>query len=108
MAGKKRMQRSHRGKAVDMGALIMANEKAVALGNANMNARGDILGKGGVVVKSREEQAQEYYEQQSARVISTKEEPAVHVPKIEEDIILDTDDNSNPKKRKVTKTKKGE
>lgn len=49
------MARSYRGKEVDMVSLAKQNEKTVALGNAHMNAKGDILGKGGVVIKSREE-----------------------------------------------------
>ena len=49
------MARSYRGKEVDMVSLAKQNEKTVALGNAHMNAKGDILGKGGIVIKSREE-----------------------------------------------------
>lgn len=56
------MARSYRGKDVDMVSLAKKHEKTIALGNAHMNARGDILGKGGKVVKTREEQLKEYYE----------------------------------------------
>lgn len=52
---------SMRGVALDMGALAAKNEKVVALGNASMNARGDIVGPGGKVVKKREQVATEYY-----------------------------------------------
>lgn len=49
------MVKSFRGKEVDMVSLAKKNEKAVALGNAHMNGRGDILGKGGKIIKTREE-----------------------------------------------------
>ena len=49
------MVKSYRGNEVDMVALAKKYEKQVALGNMGSNARGDKLGKGGVVLKSREE-----------------------------------------------------
>lgn len=50
-----------RGNALDMGQLIARNEKAIALGNGSMNARGDIVNAQGAVVKRREQVTQEYY-----------------------------------------------
>lgn len=52
---------SMRGETLDMGRLMAQNENTVALGNASMNARGDIVGPGGRVIKSREQRATEYY-----------------------------------------------
>lgn len=52
---------SNRGVVVDMGALAANNADAPALGNAKMNARGDIIGPRGQVVKTREQIAQEYH-----------------------------------------------
>lgn len=56
------MVRSYRGKEVNMLALAKKNEYKTAIGNAHMNTRGDILGKGGVIIKTREEQIKEYEE----------------------------------------------
>ena len=53
--------RTMRGKLLDMGSLVNKNAKKVALGNASMNARGDIVGRRGVIVKSREAVVQEYH-----------------------------------------------
>jgi len=53
---------SMRGKAVDMEKLNLKNENIPAVGNARMNARGDQLGPGGQVVKTREDMLKEYYE----------------------------------------------
>lgn len=54
--------KSYRGKKVDMNALLMRHEKDIALGNASMNTRGDIVGRGGKVVKKREDLIREYHE----------------------------------------------
>lgn len=56
------MTRSFRGKEIDMLKLFRKNEKKIALGNARMNARGDIIGRGGIILKSREDQVKEYQE----------------------------------------------
>lgn len=53
--------RSMRGHEVDIGALMTRHETSVAVGNASMNARGDVIGKGGSVIQSRDEIAQEYH-----------------------------------------------
>jgi hypothetical protein len=49
------------GKKVDMDMLRLANENVIAIGNMSTNARGDELGKGGKVVKSRAKLMQEYH-----------------------------------------------
>lgn len=51
--------KSYRGQSIDMELLKFQNQTAVAAGNASMNARGDILGRGGVIIKTREERLKE-------------------------------------------------
>ena len=53
--------RSARGDAVDMDMLRLANESTIAIGNMRTNARGDQLGPGGKVVKTRAQVMQEYH-----------------------------------------------
>lgn len=53
---------SYRGKTVNMLALARKNEHKIALGNSHQNARGDIIGRGGIILKTREEQIKEYEE----------------------------------------------
>jgi hypothetical protein len=53
--------RTMRGRMLDMARLAAENAKQVAVGNASMNARGDIVGPGGVVMKAREQIAREYH-----------------------------------------------
>jgi hypothetical protein len=50
-----------KGKTLDLTPIVAKNQNTVAIGNANMNARGDVLGPGGVIVKRREEVAQDYH-----------------------------------------------
>ncbi|CAM6053369.1 unnamed protein product [Sphagnum tenellum] len=55
-----------RGKELDMAALITKNAHVRAIGNANMNARGDVLDASGKVVKSRKQIMMEYHESPQA------------------------------------------
>jgi hypothetical protein len=50
-----------RGKMLDMGKLIAQNSHKKALGNAKMNARGDIIDPYGKVLVAREAVAREYH-----------------------------------------------
>lgn len=49
------------GKYVDMDQLRMANEETIAVGNMKVNARGDEIGPGGEVVRTRNQVMEEYY-----------------------------------------------
>jgi hypothetical protein len=55
------LYRSAQGKMVDMTKLSQQNELIPAAGNASVNARGDKLGPGGVIVEKREEAAAQYH-----------------------------------------------
>jgi hypothetical protein len=52
---------SMRGKKVDMEKLSLRNELMPAVGNVRVNARGDELGQGGKIVKTREQILADYY-----------------------------------------------
>jgi hypothetical protein len=49
------------GKAVDIDSLRVANENVIAVGNMRTNARGDELGAGGKILKTRAQLMQEYH-----------------------------------------------
>jgi len=53
--------RSMRGKEIDMEKLNLKNEELPAVGNMKVNARGDEIGKGGKVIRTREQVLQDYY-----------------------------------------------
>jgi hypothetical protein len=52
---------SIRGKEIDMEKLSLKNETLPAVGNLKVNARGDELGPGGQIVRTREQILQDYY-----------------------------------------------
>ena len=80
----KRMYRTMQGRMVDIEKLRTANEGVQAVGNMNVNARGDVLGAGGQVVTSKETIIKQYYEQPKGMVSDTptKNKPT-QAPKIE-------------------------
>ena len=59
----KRMYRTMQGRMVDIEKLRAANESVQAVGNMNVNARGDVLGAGGQIVTPKETVIKKYYEQ---------------------------------------------
>lgn len=62
-----KIYRTMQGDQIDIEALFQKNELAVAVGNMQANARGDEIGPGGTIVKTREQKAREYYLRQKAR-----------------------------------------
>lgn len=57
-----KLYQSIRGKTVDMEKLALMHETEPAVGNVRVNARGDELGSGGKIVRTREQILQDYYE----------------------------------------------
>ena len=70
-APRKKMYRTMQGRMIDIERLRAANESVQAVGNMNVNARGDVLGPGGNVVTSKETVIQKYYEQPKGMVSDT-------------------------------------
>lgn len=73
---------SMRGEAVDFNKLRLRNAEKPALGNANMNARGDIIGENGIVIKTQEQVEAEYAarmaeQQEVARPVNLKDRDAM-------------------------------
>ena len=58
------------GEQIDMAALAARNAKTVALGNAGMNSRGDLVGQGGVVLRTQEQIEDEWRRSKEAREAS--------------------------------------
>ena len=59
------------GRMVDIEKLRAANETVQAVGNMNVNARGDEIGPGGQIVTSKDKVIQNYYEAPKGRVDDT-------------------------------------
>ena len=60
---RKKMYRTMQGRMVDIDQLRAANESVQAVGNMNVNARGDVLGANGQVVTPKAQVIRKYYEQ---------------------------------------------
>lgn len=110
---------SMRGEIIDMNRLRSVNAETVALGNANLNARGDIIGKGGIILKTEEQIIAEWESNKAAREASVK--PAdiknerllpdvTQTKKVEKKLGVDDQDfapDATPKptsRRKITET----
>jgi hypothetical protein len=100
--------RTMRGETLDMAALSARNANVVALGNANMNARGDIVDRQGKVLKAREVVVQEYYASnpKSVQTVSLKDlgdevlTPREAIERLEAKA-AEAKANPAPKKRKI-------
>lgn len=88
------------GREIDFDKLVRANELTPAVGNMNVNARGDQLGNGGEIVKKREEVVAEYYEAKTPKRKKVEEEiPPPNVKKTKNSIEVEerTPNESNRK-----------
>jgi hypothetical protein len=70
-----RIYTSMRGKEVDMEKMSLRFDKTPAVGNMKVNARGDEIGNGGKILRTREQVLADYYAQNPKALkeeISTK------------------------------------
>lgn len=56
---------SMRGKEIDMEKMALRHELTPAVGNMRVNARGDLLGPGGQIIKTKEQIMDDYYKNQT-------------------------------------------
>jgi hypothetical protein len=71
-APRRRMYRTMQGRMVDIEKLRAANESVRAVGNMNVNARGDVLGPGGQIATTKANVIAKYYEQPKGKVDDTR------------------------------------
>lgn len=69
-----------RGDLIDMNAIAIKHASTPALGNAKMNARGDILGQGGVILKTQEQVEAEWQRNKEAKAASLGLSPDIKQP----------------------------
>ena len=65
-----KIYKSAMGKTVDLGALILENENTRAVGNMNVNARGDVLDSTNQVIDTKNRQVQRQYKKQATNISS--------------------------------------
>ena len=87
------------GKAIDMDNIRLSNEDVIAVGNMKVNARGDELGFGGKIVKTRNQVMDEYYRLNTPEVTDSNPMPleedslpvkAVATPMVEDSVPVET------------------
>ena len=71
----KREYKTAGGKSIDFDTLSLKGEETIAVGNMNVNARGDKLGTGGEIVKPREEVMADYYRIHNGTIPEDKDIP---------------------------------
>lgn len=105
------MVKSFRGVEVDINKLAKKYEKTIALGNAHFNGKGDLIGRGGKVIKTREEQLKEYTEanvktQQGTVMLSDDGSENELLPTVEESSSPSVKRGRKPKEENVDKEDK--
>jgi len=97
MTGK--VYRTAQGKKLDLGALALKNENVRAVGNMNVNARGDLLDADNRSIASRNQQVARQYKRQTTnvtddRVRSSADHAPPRVPQIDPELLEDFDDTA--------------
>jgi hypothetical protein len=82
-----KVYKTARGKVIEMDVLMAKNEDVRAVGNMNVNARGDEVDSNNRPVKTRQQTVQKYYNQQTSE---SKKNEASKVSELEEDEITTT------------------
>jgi hypothetical protein len=95
--------KSMQGKEIDMDKLMRQNELMPAVGNVRVNARGDELGPGGVIIRKREDIINAYYEDNPAAAPMRAEtvDPVVAEPVMTEEF-TPVQNNTKSKKTQVS------
>lgn len=83
-----RTYKTAQGKTVDLGQLILQNENVRAVGNMNVNARGDRLDSSNKVIDSKNQQVQRQHQRQIATNVSdqTVHTSNVHARRAKKDL----------------------
>jgi hypothetical protein len=76
------MHRSALGKSVDMSSLVSKNEKTRAVGNMNVNARGDVIDSHGRIIQDNTQRVRRQYNNTVKRPssISEDQQPEIVTP----------------------------
>lgn len=53
--------KTHQGREIDISTIMAQNSKVIAAGNMKVNARGDLIGRKGKILKTKEQLENEYF-----------------------------------------------
>lgn len=93
----RKVYKSAMGKEIDLGALLLRNEQVRAVGNMNVNARGDVLDSANRVIDAKNRQVQRQYQRTTNVSAELPVQSSVKPPKqpevtLAEDPAIDTID----------------
>lgn len=63
----KQIYKTAQGKTIDIGSLMLQNENVRAVGNMNVNARGDLLDDNNQIISTKQEQVNQQYNKEISR-----------------------------------------
>ena len=97
------------GRLIDIDKLRASNETVRAVGNMGVNARGDVIGQGGRILKSKDDVMKDYYKAPKGRAEDTpvkKEQIQQPILKkqVENSKVINPTVQSQPKIEQVKKT----
>jgi len=96
------------GRLIDIDKLRASNETVRAVGNMGVNARGDVIGQGGRILKSKDDVMKEYYKAPKGQVEDTpiKKEKTQSIPQKEvvQTKVINPTVQSQPKTQQVKTT----
>lgn len=78
------------GRMVDIDKLRSANESVPAIGNMNVNARGDVIGQGGKIVQTKDQIMKNYYQTPKGAAEDTAPARVAPQPKAEPQVMNPT------------------
>jgi len=107
----RKQYKSMQGKTVDMDLLRQKNELTPAVGNAKVNARGDELGAGGKIVRTREQVLKDYYDSNPGvpdEVAVSRKEQAQAESMEEDTLVVESEDEDWVEDDEGNFVKKGE
>jgi hypothetical protein len=103
----KNMHYTMRGKPFNMDQLRQKNELTIAVGNMPVNARGDIVGKGGQIIKTKESVNEEYYSNLNALPEETVNTKNITPTQVVEEVTENTAVKKTSKKEKWVEDENG-
>jgi len=89
----RKIYKSAMGKTVDMGSLLLQNERIRAVGNMNVNARGDRLDSNNKVVEPKNQQVQRRYNKQTNVSTGPAHSSTLSVKNSAQQQLVDPNDN---------------
>ena len=94
--------RSNKGKIIDFESLLAAQGDEPAVGNMNVNARGDVIGRGGQIVQKAEDRTRAYYKDNPKSSTASKTSLKGPMP---DDSSVNTSSNMTPEVKTATAVK---